>query len=372
MRVLIFSGQNNTLQSAVALATACHAATTGLRVLVVGTGPTGLLGHLLGQSLPSHPVGIKPNLAAMELITLDEFGQRWKILCSDPKFGITARLREIGADELPSFPGMDEIAQLIVADRAGQIKEFDLLVFCGTTIDSILRGVTMRETIRWITRLITGLSRGPGASKGSQDAAILPASILNALSSAAIMQDLRVALERYTVWFDARFGTRIRLILPSEEMSLPYMRYVTNGLGLNSMKIDTIFFRGDEAEIDSTVRQKMGSMLSPLGTFTPAPATVEEWTKRGVDLYSKRSEGLNLPKKDESLQIPPKPIEQSEIRLYLPFLDPKALDVGYASEEVIVRLGEFRRFLLMQGMEKGGNLRAKIEGDTLRLWVEVG
>lgn len=372
MRVFIISGQSNTLQSAVALATACHAAAQGMRVLLAGSGPRGLLSHLVGQTLDVRPVELKQNLAAMELVTLDEFARHWQVLCADPKVSLTARLRDIGTDELPNFPGMDEIAQLIVAERAAQLQKFDLLIFGGTTIESLMRGISMRETIRWVTRLVTGLSRGPGASRTSQDAAILPATVLNALSSAAVMQDLRVALERFSLWTDANYGTRIRLVLPAEEMTLPYMRYVMNGFGMSSMQVDTIFAQGDTTSLDPTVAQKLESRLVPMGAFAATPTDLDEWTNRGTLLYEQRPGNLGMPDEAELLPTPPRFAEQNEVRLHLPFRDhPNALDVGVASEEVIVRLGEFRRFLLISGMEKGGNLRARVEGDTLRLWVEM-
>ncbi len=373
MQIQIVSGQSQVLNSAVALATGCHAATTGLRVLVVGTGATGLMSKLSGQTLASHPMELKQNLAAMELVTLEEFSQRWEVLRGDPKYGITGRLREAGPDELPSFPGMDEMGALIVADRAAKSGKFDLVIFGGTTIDSLLRGITMRETIRWLTRLITGISRWPGASRLSQDTAMMPASILNALSSTSIMQDLRTALEWYTVWFDRSIGTSVRLVLPAEEMTLPYMRYVLNGFGVYSMNVDTIFYRGDKGSIEQPVQDAVETFI-PVDTLTTtATEDLGVWTERGNQIYSASDKGFVLPEQEH--QIPPIPtsvIERSELRLHLPLLEPKTLDISVASEEVMVRLGEFRRHILMAGMEKGGNLRAKIEGKTLRLWVEMG
>jgi anion-transporting ArsA/GET3 family ATPase len=372
MQILIISGQSTLYQHAVALATACHAATQDMRVLVVGTGPRGMLGHLVGQSLESRPVELKENLAAMELVTLDEFSQRWEMLRSDAvKYGITGRLRDVGPDELPSFPGMDEMASLIVANRASQTGKFDLVVFGGTPIDSLLRGITMRETVRWLTRVITGLSRWPGASRTSQETAMMPASILNALSSTSLMQDLRVALEWYTLWFDSAIGTRVRLVLPADEMTLPFMRYAMNGCGLYSMDVDTIFVRGDSEQVDAAVRDDLKDMFIPLESFAAAPADLETWTTQGAALYRKHDGKINLPEQENDIPpLPKQAIERNEVRLHLPFLNSKELDISVASEEVFVRIGEFRRQLLMAGMEKGGNLRAKVDGKTLRLWVE--
>lgn len=368
MRVLIISGQSSTLQNATALATACHAAASGLRVLVVGMGPTGLLGELLGQSLGSRPQELSANLAAMELDALDEFYQRWDMLRNDPKYGISGRLKEIQPDELPSFPSMDEMASLIVCDRAVQTDKFDLLVFGGSSIESLLRGVTMREMVRWLIRLISGLKRGPGMSKGSEEAAMMPASLLNAMPSAGLMQELRTALEHFGVWFQDQANSRVRLVYQADEMSLPMMRFAMSGLGLYGMHVDTIFSRGEQENINAEVRQKFDSLITP-STIELTPTDMDGWTERGKQMYAQRSEGLGLP--NDVMTKPPKFVEQKEIQLHIPMMDAKTLDIGVASEEIVVRIGPFRRHLLMAGMEKGGRLRAKVEGETLRLWVET-
>lgn len=369
MQILIISGQSSVLQNATALSTACHAASKGLRVLLVGTGPTGLLGEFLNQELKANPVEIGTNLAAMELVTIDEFNRRWEMLCKEPRYGVTGRMQDVQPDEIPSFPGMDEIASLIVADRAARTGQFDLLVFGGTTFDSLIRGITLRETIRWVVRLVSGLDRGPGASRTSQDTAILPGSILNTLSSAGLLQDLRVGLEQFLLWFASSTGTRVRLVMPSEEMTLANMRYALNGFGLYGMEVDTIFAHGQEEHINATVKEALSSRIIT-DTIPITPATIEEWAQRGEQLYSKRTDGLGISVPDEPAPVPPPLKDQNEVRLHMPLLDAKSLDIGIASEEVVVRLGPFRRHILVKGLERGGKLRAKIEGETLRLWVE--
>jgi hypothetical protein len=46
------------------------------------------------------------------------------------------------------------------------------------------------------------------------------------------------------------------------------------------------------------------------------------------------------------------------------------LDIAVANEEVVIRLGQLRRHVLLPGLSEGGRLRARVEGETLRLWVE--
>ena len=131
MNLLIFSGFSQILQSAAAVASACHAARRGKRVLLASVGPAHLIGTLIGQSLSSRPLELEHNLAAIEISPLDEIGTRWDQIRPTLRSGIAARLTDIGADELPSFPGMDAIGGLLIAEKARQTGRFDLVVLDG-------------------------------------------------------------------------------------------------------------------------------------------------------------------------------------------------------------------------------------------------
>jgi anion-transporting ArsA/GET3 family ATPase len=213
------------------------------------------MSKLIGETLKENPTEIETNLAAMELGTLEEMRKRWEALCNNPRMGITGRLREIQADEIPSFPGMDEIAALLVINQAALSDAFDLVVFGGTTIDSLINGITLRDMIRWIVRLVSGLDRGPGTSRSSQDVALLAGAgaFINTVSSAGLLQDLRVSLDRYCTWFDADVGTRVRLVMPAEELHFAGLRSIFHRFGLYGMQIDTLIARSGDVGIEDDV-----------------------------------------------------------------------------------------------------------------------
>lgn len=375
MHLLIVSGPTSTFQNSIALATASHAAARGMRVLLVGSGPAGLLAHLCGsQAIATFPQRLSDNLDAMELVALDEFGRGWETLESDPTLNIPSRLRRLGKDELPAFPGMDEVGAMVAFDRAARSGSYDLVVSGGPTIDSLLRGLSIRDTVRWLVRLVAGLDRGPGKSFSSQEAALIPLSVFSA-SASSLLQDLRVQLERYGTWFEAGTGTRVRLAMPAEEMLLPVLRHTLGGLGLYGLAVDTLFVRGSDPArdpldtIDPAVRQVSGARLVPVG-LPLTPASLEDWAVRGAAIYKDAPDGVGLPEQETPTEIPPPLVERREVRLHIPFLNSKALSIGIAREEVIVRMGQFRRHLLIAGVERGGNLRARAEGETLHVWVE--
>ncbi|MCG8347648.1 MAG: ATPase [Chloroflexales bacterium] len=369
MRILLIAGQGTSLQTAAALSTACHAAQTGLRVLIVGIGPSHRLGALIGRSLGSHPLELEPNLAAMETASIDEIGQHWDAFRPGLRGGLAGRLREIGSDDLPSFPGMDEFSALLIANRAISSKRFDLAVFDGPAIDNLLRVLALPDTIRWVVRLIFGLDRGSGRSRSSQEMALIPAAII-APNSVAPLQEMRILLEEQRAKIDVTSGSRVRLVFDAEDIILPSLRNVLSGLGLYGLKVDTILVRGEESAIDAETRKQFGTeitdMRPPLlvDELAQSPTSLSGWAERGAALYGKRDQGLAWPPE----QTPA--TNQAELRLSIPFLDGRNLDIAVINEEVVVRMGQFRRHVLLPGLVSGGKLRARVDCDTLRLWVE--
>lgn len=353
-------------QSAAAIATACHAARRGQRVLLASTGPSHLIGALLGQNLSTRPLELEPNLAAIEIGPVDEIGERWEQFRPTLRSGMASRLREIGSDELASFPGMDPIGVLMVAERARQTGRFDLMVIDGPGPDSLFRALTLPDTMRWLLRIVFGLDRGVGRSRTSQDGALVPAALIPS-STAAPLQDLRVELENQRAHLDVATGARVRMVASPDELRLPLVRTSLTALGLYGMAVDEIVVPGEPSEVNAETRHSFSheaGSIRPTLRVGPLPLTSADrdtWALRGAALYH-----------DGDIAAPsPRPTGgEREMRLSIPFLDAKALDIAVANEEVVVRIGQLRRHVLLPGLSEGGRLRARVEGETLRLWVE--
>jgi arsenite/tail-anchored protein-transporting ATPase len=369
MNLLIFSGFSQILQSAAAVASACHAARRGQRVLLVSVGPAHLAGALLGQNLGPRPLELESHLAAIEISTIDEIGTRWDDLRPSLRSGIAARLRDIGPEELPSFPGMDAIGGLLVAEKARETGRFDLVILDGPPPDGLIRALTLPDVLRWFTRLVFGLDRGPGRSRASQEMAIIPTALL-ASTATAPLQDLRVELEAQRARLDAATGTRVRLVATPDELTMPGVSATLTALGLYGMAADELVVAGELAQVSEAARRIFSpeeSSVRPHLRVGPVPTSVanrDAWALRGAALYS---DGEVF---DPARSARP-PAGERELKLYIPFLDSKALDIALASEEVVLRLGQLRRHVLLPGIVTGGRLRAKVEpAEVLRLWVE--
>jgi anion-transporting ArsA/GET3 family ATPase len=368
MQLLIISGYSKTLQSAMALATAAHAAGQGKRVLLASIGPTHTLGALLGQSLGARPLEITPQLAAMEVLALDEVGKRWDDIRPGFRSGLAARLREIGADELPAFPGLDATGALLVAERARKNGSFDLLVTDGPAPDLLISALSFPDAVRWLVRLLFGLDRGSGRSVSSQERALIPMALIPS-STAAPLQDLRVALEEQRALLSAPNGARVRLALDSFELTLPAVRQALTGLGLYGLACDYLLVNGPSDALDEETRAMFRSgaeRVRPdllLGVLECTPVDLASWSRYGAALYGRAAVAPFAQSAEENGRV---------VRLAVPFIEAKALDIILSNEELVARLGPYRRHIILPGLSSGGKLRARVENEVLNLWVEGG
>jgi arsenite/tail-anchored protein-transporting ATPase len=366
MRTLIFTGQSQLEQSAAALAGACHAARRGRRVLIASVGPAHLLGGLLGQSLSARPLQLEPNLAAVEIGAIDEMAARWETVRPSLRSGLASRLRDLGSDELPMFPGIEAVASLLILERARLSQQFDLLVLDGPSQAALTNALTLPDVLRWAVRLIFGLDRGVGRSRTSQENAIIPAALI-APNLTAPLQDLRVLLEEQRQSLLPSAGTYVRFVAGASELELPAVEQGLTAIGFFGLATDQLLINTEHSQLDPAVVQRYrptAGQQRPLLRATrmeTTPADRDTWALRGAAIY----------RDGDVVDSEPQPTASTrELRLHVPFLNAKSLDIAVANEEVVVRLGQLRRHLVLDGISEGGKLRARVEGETLRLWVE--
>jgi anion-transporting ArsA/GET3 family ATPase len=196
---------------------------------------------------------------------------------------------------------------------------------------------------------------------------MIPAAIL-APSATAPLQELRIELETQRARLETESGARVRMVVLPPELRLPPLRSALTAFGLYGMASDEVIVNGSPDQVDDESRHDFShetSRARPLlriGQLDLTPTDRDAWALRGAALYRDGDIFATEPPRPQS--------SERDMRLLIPFLDPKALDIAVASEEVVVQLGQMRRHVLLPGLVDGGRLRARVEGEQLRLWVE--
>jgi anion-transporting ArsA/GET3 family ATPase len=373
MRTLIFTGNGGSGSALMAAATAAAAAATGARTLVASVGPSHSLSALFGLKVGNAPQAIANKIDAWNLDASTEMTNFYQQLR-----GKTSTSLSVSPDEFPLLPGVDLLAGIarISQQPAG---EYDLLLLDAGPHDSLLRALAVPDSVRWGVRLVFGLDRGPGRSSNSLSSAVIPSTLIP-FEWVGQLQDARVQLEQLRDQISDLRRTTVRYVLRPDLPALEEARLAVPALHLYGLAVDAIIAApllpngpwtgtglGDVAAEQERVASEAAQYWEPRpllrGVSSGTPTNLEALTALGEALYVQRPlaehYGVSAPISVGSASDP-------FISISLPGLPNDALGLTLSSDEIIVRVGPYRRHILLPDSMRGmTNIRAARSGDRL-------
>lgn len=114
MRVILCTGKGGVGKTSLAAATAVASAASGKRTIVVSTDAAHSLGDSFDLELKNEPVKIRENLWAQEISALFSAEKSWgKVQEYLSALLISQNIKDITAEELVVFPGLEELFSLL-------------------------------------------------------------------------------------------------------------------------------------------------------------------------------------------------------------------------------------------------------------------
>ena len=150
MRVLLFTGKGGVGKTTTAAATAVHAASRGLKTLVLSTDPAHSLADALGVDLGPEPTLVEPGLLAMQVDSQRAFERSWR----DVQEYLREVLERAGvdalqADELTVLPGAEEVLALLELRSQAASGRYDVIVVDCAPTGETLRLLALPEALAW-------------------------------------------------------------------------------------------------------------------------------------------------------------------------------------------------------------------------------
>jgi arsenite-transporting ATPase len=149
-RTILYTGKGGVGKTSVAAATARRCAAAGLRTVVLSTDPAHSLSDSLEAELGAEPTQAGLNLFGQEVQAQEEMERHW-----DSVQGWLGSLLEergidrIAADELTVPPGMDELFSLLWIKRHHEEGEFDCVVVDCAPTGETLRLLSFPDVVTW-------------------------------------------------------------------------------------------------------------------------------------------------------------------------------------------------------------------------------
>ena len=362
MRILLFTGKGGVGKTTVAAATAVRAAAAGNRTLVMSTDPAHSLADSFDIPLTSRAQSIAPNLWAEQIDAQERLEANWRDI---QEFVVTflnwAGVDAIEAEELSVIPGLDEIFSLTDVKQHADSGRYDVLVVdCAPTAET-LRLLSLPEAMNWYIERIFPVERRVVKT-------IRP--LLSRITSMPIADDrIFAAVERLHRNLD---GVRqllvnermssVRLVVNPEKMVIAEARRTYTYLSLFGYRVDAVVvnriipdevndpyfgkWKDIQAEHLATIRES----FEPVPIFT---ARLFDREMVGLDLLASMGEevygdrdGTEILHRDEPMRVR-KRGSSYVLTLRLPFTEKADLDVFRKGEELYVRVGSYKRNLVL-------------------------
>ncbi|MBN1225759.1 MAG: ArsA family ATPase [Deltaproteobacteria bacterium] len=389
MRIIMFAGKGGVGKTSVASATGLKAAEMGYKTLIMSLDIAHSLSDIfaLDKGLMDKnkgvPFKIEDRLWIQELDIQEEIQKNWgdvhKYISS---LFHTAGLDEILAEELAILPGMEEVSSLLYINQYAQEDNFDVIILdCAPTGES-LRFISIPTTLEWyiskifkIERRVVGYIRP--VVKRIYDVPLPEDDYFKSLES------LFVRLEGVDNILTDPDITTVRLVANPEKIVLKETQRSFLYFSLYKMCIDGIVMNRilpgniEEAYFDDWKKAQKGYLklaeeyfspvpIFPVTLFQNEPLGKDRLKKFGHDIYGKRdpTERFYAGRPYEFTQKG----DTFVITIKLPFLTKEEVELTRFQEEIIIRIGGFKRHMpLPRHVSNYSDVKAKIDGTFLNI-----
>jgi len=392
MRIIFFAGKGGVGKTSVAAATGIKTAQAGHKTLVMSLDVAHSLSDIfdLERSLidqnRGRPLRVRKNLWIQELDILEEIEKNWGDIHKYISTLLnTTGLDEILAEELAILPGMEEVSLLLYINRYAQTKEFDVILLdCAPTGES-LRFISIPTTLEWYIKKIFKMERtivryARPIAKRLYDVPLPGEDYFDAVEF--LFNRLRGVDE---ILIDPEITT-VRLITNPEKIVLKETQRAFMYFCLYKMNIDGIIMNRvlpetvhdayfqDWRESQRQYIKNAETYFSPIPLFSVNLFRGEILGQRRLKALADEIYGDRNPL-DRFFDGKPYSLIKAngkyQLRVKVPFIEKKDVELNKISDELIVRVGSFKRHILLpRQVAASKSVRAKLDGEYLSVHFE--
>jgi arsenite-transporting ATPase len=387
LRIVFFAGKGGVGKTSVAAATGIRAAEMGQKTVIMSLDVAHSLSDifdldrdLLDQN-KGRPFKVNKNLWIQELDISEEMERNWghihRYLSTLFK---TTGLDTILAEELAILPGMEEISLLLYINSYARNKNYDVIILdCAPTGES-LRFISIPTTLEWYMKKIfkvekTLVKLARPVAKKVYDLPLPGDDYFDAIEY--LFERLR-GVDKLLA--DPEI-TSVRLVTNPEKIVLKETQRAFMYFCLYKMNIDGIIvnrilpddvedaYFDDWRESQKKYLEKAEEYFSPVPTFHVNLFKDEILGYESLKAFADQIYGERNPLERFFEGEPYSLIKENgeyQLVMKLPFIMKKDVELSKLSDELIVRVGSFKRHLLLpRHVAASKEVKARLEGETL-------
>jgi len=392
MRIIFFAGKGGVGKTSVAAATGIRVAEMGRRTIIMSLDVAHSLSDifdlekdLLDQN-KGKPINVQKNLWIQELDIQEEIEKNWgeihRYLSALFK---TTGLDEILAEELAILPGMEEVSLLLYINRYVRDKEFDVILLdCAPTGESI-RFISIPTTLDWYIKKIFKMEKtlakvvGPVA-KRVYNVPIPGDEYFDAIEH--LFERLRGVDQLMT---DPEI-TSVRLIANPEKIVIKetqraFMYFCLYRMNIDAIVMNRVLPPKIKDAYFQTWRENQKQYIevakdyfSPIPIFSVKLFRNEILGLERLKALAGQIYGQSNPLKRFFIGQPYDLTKEDGVyclKLKIPFAGKDHLELNKVSDELIVRIGSFKKHILLpRHVAASKSVKARMEEDYLNVRFE--
>ena len=361
-RVLLFTGKGGVGKTTTAAATALRCADGGARTLVLSTDPAHSLADALDVELGPLAAPVTERLWGQQLDAQDRMEEAWGEISRWLQEALSwAGIDSIEAEELSVVPGLDEVFALADIRTAAESEEWDVVVVdCAPTAET-LRLLSLPDVLAWYMERVFPMGRRVNK---------VVAPLLSRVTTLPVAGD--DVFEAVSRFYDRLDGVRelltdpertsVRLVVNPERMVIAEARRTHTYLSLFGYRVDAVvanrllpddvvdpwFKAWKEAHAEHLATIEEGFAPVPVLRADLAPEELVGVERlRGfadalygeIDAATRLHEGAAFEVRRAGASM--------ELLLPLPGATKDELELGERDGELLVRVGPYRRAMLL-------------------------
>jgi arsenite-transporting ATPase len=394
LRIIFFAGKGGVGKTSVAAATGVRAAEMGRRTLVMSLDVAHSLADIfdLEQELldrnQGRPLKITENLWIQEMDIQEEIGRNWRRIHGYLSGLLnTSGLDEVLAEELAILPGMEEISLLLYINQYVRQRRFDVIILdCAPTGES-LRFISIPTTLEWYMKKVFKMERAlvkvaRPVAKRLYDVPLPDDGYFQAI------EELCERLQGVDRVLSDPAVTTVRLVANPEKVVLKETQRAFMYFCLYRMCIDAVVMNRiippqvRDAYFAGWHQSQKCHLLKAEEYFHPVPILPVDLFGAEIIGYdslkalSERIYGRINPLERFVAEEPYRLVKQDGyycLRLKLPFLVKEHIDLSKISDELVLRIGSYKRHILLpRQVAARTTVKAKIEEPYLNITFSGG
>lgn len=357
-RIIIFTGKGGVGKTSIAAAHALHSAKGGAKTLIVSTDMAHNLGDVFERPLGKNIYGITDKLDALEIDPSYTMENDFK----DMKRGLTQMLQSSGmpVDNLESFhlfPGMDELFSLLKILEVYESGVYErIIVDCAPTGETLTL-LKFPELLSWYMEKFFPIGKFAARVLSPISKAVFQIELPDQAAMTDI-EKLFVRLVQLQELLKNREISSIRLVAMAEKMVVEETKRNYMYMNLYNFQVDGLFInRILPKDIDNAFFNEWISIQNQYveeleSIFVNVPTHKVPW----FDAELRGVEGINriveATLKDwdvfQTIEIQKGEVyEKTEegylLKLFLPAIQSRELDMHESTNDIIIKIGNFKR-----------------------------